>query len=446
MAIYVVLFVMANIFISFEESETISKWTKRAVVCGVMGLLLFLTFALRHPSMGIDLHYGSSSGYLASYKKIAEMSWEEVLAMESYLNYERGYVIFNKVVSTLFGSDYQILLIACAFCSIAPMVYVIYKKSESPAFSFILYMSLPFFLLIFSGLRQSIAIGLCFLAFSFVEEKKLIPFLLWTALAYTFHSSAILFFVVYPAYHIKFSSGWRWASAIALPLLYINAEEIFGLLNTLFSLGVTLDPTDAIELFTVYTLIYAFCIFFQKDGGVRKKGFQNMLLAKDEESGRQQGYLNMFWIACACQAMSAGYSLASRMGFYYSAALLFLLPSVITHMPLKNVDGSFAYSIHIKKPHALPAPDYLTATPVADLYNTRVLGSLKRFLFSLPHRAPLKYVLKSRLVKRTVSVFQEDLRDILLLFIVGCFMVFGLINLMTSFFAMAYPYKFFWKV
>ena len=52
--------------------------------------------ALRHQSMGIDLRYTKYFGYLGRFDAIAETSWSDVFDV-SIANYEKGYIIFNKL-------------------------------------------------------------------------------------------------------------------------------------------------------------------------------------------------------------------------------------------------------------------------------------------------------------------------------------------------------------
>lgn len=127
--------------------------------------LMVLIMGLRAQTMGVDLR-----GYLASFETLNEYSWKEILGLESYLNYERGYIIFNKLVGSIWCNR-QFFLFVCAAISIIPVGIVIYKCSPDPLLSIIIYIGLPVFLLNYSGLRQAIAIGILILSFEFMTEK-----------------------------------------------------------------------------------------------------------------------------------------------------------------------------------------------------------------------------------------------------------------------------------
>ena len=147
------------------EFEKAKKW-----FCGSAFFAVFLLFALKHPFCGGDLRYGQSNGYLALYCKIAGFSWKEALTEEVY-NFERGYILFNKLLS-LFSDDHQFFLAACAAVCFLPIGYTVYKLSDHPDLSVYVFLGMPVFSLFFSAVRQVIAISLCVLALLWVMEKK----------------------------------------------------------------------------------------------------------------------------------------------------------------------------------------------------------------------------------------------------------------------------------
>lgn len=443
MLIYVCLFGLACSGILFEKYSRFSKETKRIVVCTVMFLAIFFTFALRHQCMGIDLHYQNpKTGYLHSFDELTGMPWSKVIRLEKYQNYERGYIIFNKFIGMINPSR-QFFMACCAFCSIAPVAWTIYKRSESPALSFVIYMGIPYFLLIFSGLRQAIAVGLCFWAFSFVQSRKPIPFVLLVLLANAFHSTAILFLVIYPAYYFRPSIKMRWASLFILSLVYIHADFLFDLLAKYMDSTAISDNTGAINLFLVFCLIYTFCITIMKNGGVQKRGYRNMLLNKDDEIGKQQGYLNVFWFACAMQAFGGVYSLALRLAYYYIIILVLLLPSAILHMSRGKL-------ILIKGETAPATPPTPTVRPVPSrmsgeeylryksesLKNCKLKATCKRFGQALMYNRASRYV---------INFWRAHRKTIILWVVVVCFTVSGLHGLARTYWSMSYPYYFFWQ-
>ena len=153
------------------EYQKAVKW-----FCAVSFMAVCLLFALRHPFMGGDLRYGWTTGYLSIFTQIADFSWQEVFSIGIYY-FERGYILFNKLLS-LISDDHQLLLTASAVLSLGPVWYTICKESKQPDLSVYVFMGLPVFVLLFSGIRQGIAVGLCMLALLWVIRKKWISFIL----------------------------------------------------------------------------------------------------------------------------------------------------------------------------------------------------------------------------------------------------------------------------
>jgi hypothetical protein len=440
MLIYVCLFALGCGGILFEKYAKLDKQFKRVIVCSVMFLALFLTFALRHQCMGIDLRYQDpKTGYLRSFELITGMPFKKVIFMESYQNYERGYIIFNKLVGMV-NPNRQFFIGVCAFCCVAPVAWTIYKRSESPAFSFVVYMGIPYFLCIFSTLRQAIAVGICFLAFSCVQGKKPLLFTALVFLANTFHGTAILFLVVYPAYHVRLPANLRWVSLFALPLVYLHADILIDYASIFIHQISVGEGTGAINLFLVFCAIYAFCIALMKNGGVKKRGYQNMLLNSENEIPKQQGYMNIFWIACAMQAFSGVDSLAMRMAHYYMIILVLLLPSLVMHLPKGKL-------ILVKDD---TTGEETTLQTVAKRMGRREYAQSKCRRFAKTGFARAfawlgKTLFYNRFVRATIAFWRNYKKTILLWLIVLCFVVSGLDGLAHTYWSMSYPYYFFWQ-
>ena len=123
---------------------------KNYVLCLVCLVLLVLILSLRHPSMGNDLRYGEASGYLGTFKRIARMSFNSLFT-ESVMNYEIGFVIFNKIIGLLSINE-QYFLFMTSIAALLPITYMIFIYIKDPLFSFFVYMGMPVFIMMFSGL------------------------------------------------------------------------------------------------------------------------------------------------------------------------------------------------------------------------------------------------------------------------------------------------------
>ena len=328
MAIYLVIYSLIGalplLFTKlFSEKEKRNKW-----YAWIGFIFIFLVLALRHQSMGVDLGYDSNTGYLAAFDKIARFSWKEAFQVDVY-NYERGYILFNKLISSIWNNR-QFFLAVCAFISIVPVAFVVYKKSKDSIFSYFIYLGLPSFLMAFSGLRQSIAMGICFLSFLFIEDKKWVKFIITVLVASLFHYSAIIFLIAYPLYHINIGFKGRIFSLILLPVIFVLRFPLFSVLSKIFKEDAVPDNNGALTLLLVFCLIYVFCFFFAK---------------KDKQIN---GLLNLFYIACCCQIFGNIYSTAMRVGYYFMPFAILLEPPIVNEMnDEKNVRAGVKIAILI---------------------------------------------------------------------------------------------------
>lgn len=316
MTVYFSIYLILGLAIFYCKYIQLKDEDLSKAICFIGFNCLFLMFALRHPSMGHDLRYMESYGYLGGFDFISNVDWSRILKI-TLRNYETGYIVFNKLVS-IFSKERQFFMGACAFFSLLPVFYIIREKSVSPTQSIIIYMGLPVFQITYSGLRQALAIGLCFLSINYIQNKKLVKFILLILLAKTLHSSSIIFLCAYPLYYLRLTQARRWMTVALIPLVYVLRRPLFIVFSKIFKDNAAISNTGAFTLFFVFTLVYIFCILYSNG------------------SEEQTGLLNLFLMACICQAFGGVYHVAMRVGYYFMISLVLLLPLVLKDMDEKT--------------------------------------------------------------------------------------------------------------
>lgn len=308
MLVYVLLYLLiifGSVFIH-KVSKQKNKNRNVAIFCSVA---VIAVIAFRHPSMGVDLNYGGNTGYLFSYHEISGFSWSRIFG-QPYLNYEKGYVVFNKLLSYLF-TDVQFLLIACALISLIPVCVFLYKNSSSMVMSLIIYMSLPTFVFVYSGLRQAIAIGICYIAISFAYKKKFLPFLFAVILAVVFHKTSILFLVAFPLMNIKFKQVHRWISLGILAFVFVFRTQIYSIAILLFGKTTKPDNNGAYVFFLALVAVYVVCFIYS------------------DKTRKNEGFLNLLFVACLIQAMGGVQNTVVRAAYYFIPVVAVLIPNVV---------------------------------------------------------------------------------------------------------------------
>lgn len=317
MTVYFALYFLIALFSILYSARCKTEKTRNALLCWTVFFLVFLLLALRNETMGVDLlSKDMTGGYLVAYDALAKKPWSVIF--DGYLNYEAGYIFLNKLVALLSGGNRQVFLAVCALGSLLPVAYMIYRNSDTPAFSFLIYMGLPVFLLLYSGLRQSLAIGLTFLSIRFIQKRKPIPFILLVLAASQFHYSAYLFLLAYPIYYLRMNTALRVVSVFVLPVVFLLRHPLFSILSKLLKQNAAVDDNGAVTLFLVFFAIYFFCFIFT------------------DESEEQNGYTNLFFLACFCQAFGSVNSIAVRVGYYFMMPLALLLPKAVDSMRVEQ--------------------------------------------------------------------------------------------------------------
>lgn len=315
MTVYHILYLLILLNAKWREKDGVSLEQKRRRTAVIPALLLILVFGLRHPSMGWDLGYGKQGGYLWSFKMISKYSLHELFKLGGWLNYEWGYIFYNKLLGYISYSE-QWLLFVSAVLSFLPIAVLFAKCSRNIEFSYIVYMGLPCFLMPFSGVRQGIAIAISALATVSICNKDRKRFLITMLIAALFHSSAAIYLLAYPLYYWRPPKDIRILMVAFLGVIYAARYRIFGVASKLFRENAVADNNNAFMLLLVFVLIFIFCQVFCRN--------------EDESS---IGFLNIFYFACICQCFGGVYSIAMRVGYYFMPSVAVALPNILTSIP-----------------------------------------------------------------------------------------------------------------
>lgn len=282
-------------------------------------VLMTVLVALRHESVGND-----TQNYMRHFGYFFHLSWEQC-GKEST---EIGFVYFNKIISLL-TKEPQIFIAISAIVSLA-MIYPTYKRlCLDTSLTVVLYVTMSTFVMAFSGVRQMLAIGIGFLAYECVRRKKLIPFILFVALAMTFHVSAFMLAFMYPLYHAKITRKWLIAIVPTLVFVFVFNTQIFtslGLILARFTeYDASVTQTGAFAMLFLFAVfaVFAFLIPEETSLDVETIGLRNFLL-----------------FSLVLQMFAPLHTIAMRMNYYYIIFIPLLLPKIVKAR--SNYCGQFA--------------------------------------------------------------------------------------------------------
>lgn len=288
----------------------------QAIFCFI---LLWLIQGLRHESIGVD-SYTSYRPYFESVESGIKAIFD---FSDRFANFEIGYVVLNKAFKTFISSDPQLFILFTSFLSIFPVAVIFYKYSCNIVFSFWIFASLQIYHFGFSGIRQAIALGICFYAFHYIIKEKLFLFVILVLLASLFHTSALLFLPAYWTYHkFKLTKLSLLVSLVVVVLatFFIKpiAVEIVSLLfgGEKYISALEVEGTASYDLLILFIFVLSFTY-----------------ISQDETVNKLRPFL-LFTIAFQTLGIVSPY--ATRIGYYYYMFFPIVIPLVIKTTKLFN--------------------------------------------------------------------------------------------------------------
>lgn len=279
----------------FGDDQITRKRNKMTLILFFAGL--FVLLALRDITVGKDLNE-----YKVIFERCYRSSFDELIN----LKWELGYTVYNKIIAYV-SKDYRFFLIVTAALTLIP-IYKLYSQETKYSFLLIvLFVNMPCFLMIFSGLRQAIATSIGIFVFMAMEKKKYILSALLILLASLFHLSAWVLLLLYPAFFIKIKVKHLLFVLPSMLAIYAFRIPLLAALITLMPDQYTefygeIGNTGAIGMMILFLIfsIFAFAVL-------------------DEECISKETYFlrNILLIATIFQFFVPIHGLVQRMSYYF---------------------------------------------------------------------------------------------------------------------------------
>ena len=275
--------ILAYIALCFVLSFVAKQYPK------TKGFVIFIIFLLgviisgyrRYDFTEDNLAYINYFNYHS--KRTLFASWQDVLLDEGK---DPFYYFLGNVFSKL-GFSYRGWFVFIATVYMGGFCYVTYKYSKDYFISMLILITQSYFYFSMTGLRQTLAMGICFFAYDFAVRKKPIHFALAVFLASLFHSSALIFAVFYFVKNLKINFKYWFASIAALAVSFLFPSFINRVVEQLAwneDLAKHADKTTGLSIlgFIVQFCILLFCYMFTrfdaKNDNYRKPWFAAMVI------------------------------------------------------------------------------------------------------------------------------------------------------------------------
>lgn len=136
---------------------------------------------------------------------------------------ERGYIFLNSFFKTLRFSYYGYIFIQASFI-VFTTYFALRKYTGEFMLVVMVFLYKFYFYNVFISLRQPITIAIFFIMLKFMEEKKIVPYMLLGLLAFYFHTAAIVLFPLYFLNRVKLTRNLVLTlNAIFIPTLILSA-------------------------------------------------------------------------------------------------------------------------------------------------------------------------------------------------------------------------------
>ena len=248
----------------------------------IMCVLLILQAGLRHENCGADTY-----AYKMFWESYHELPWNKIVSdIQSGFLFDPGFYVFMKASQYIFPT-YQLFLLlsAAVFVSaLCSFTYRLIDRNFDVVWFVLIYECLFYSTLAECTIRQGYAVALCLYSYRFIENRKLIPFILTSLIASTFHGSAFAFLPFYFLHNTKKMTTVMVLAVITVPFLFSIKNEFVSFavdtLNNEKYMGYKeVSDNSAHSFGMVYSLLFFLGVYFRNVYMKHKKEAPDMLMA-----------------------------------------------------------------------------------------------------------------------------------------------------------------------
>lgn len=231
--------ILVGVLLIYTGSEE-GKNKRKKIFVVITCIQWILISGLRADSVGAD-----TENYLNIFDSHARMSWREIFNTfkifitgnssdaVSDLALEPLFVLFNKIVS-LFTTNHVIYKFIIATIFMSALGTYVYKYSEDPCLSFIIYGGLFYNMFSLTGYRQVIAVAFVLFGFRFILDRKLIPFIITIIIGTLFHKTTLIFVLLYILAYKKITVKYLFTILVIFVLMVIFNHQLFEITKNIF--------------------------------------------------------------------------------------------------------------------------------------------------------------------------------------------------------------------
>lgn len=324
-----------------------SSQKNKKIYCGVVAFQWVLVSGLRDWSVGADTY-----AYYLSFERIKNTSWSSILLdLWNYIAYgadvkDPGYAVVEKGFQYISG-DYQVFLLAIAALFMGTMAVWIYKNSNMPCFSFILFSTLFYSFYAVTGHRQTIATALIvFMGYECIKKRRPIRFAILAALAFFIHKSSLVFIPFYFIANIPITLPYVIIALIVVVTVAALGRPLYGAIADWMGFGEEQIEYAVGGAETYATVLVLMCVLILATYPLYKKHRENanhifnitlltlmssLLVYQNQSFMRIQQYYSLFLMISFPEVLSCCEKKTRTLG--YLGVIVFMVFYLIIQSP-----------------------------------------------------------------------------------------------------------------
>jgi len=261
--------------------------------------------------------------------------WFHRIADGATTYFEPGFVLLNHAVAS-FTNDAQWLFVASSFITLLLIFTAIRKYSVNPALSVFLYSALSFLFYSFNATRQFIAVGIIFLAYGHMIDRKWFKYMLYVLLAAAFHKTALFMAGIYLIINLKFTKLQYLFVTLLASTSIIFREPLLTFMTSLYPMYKDnedfLNVVAFSEVFISTSVILLIVMIYYI-----KKGIMSLDNIKDRIT-----FNSVFFILLVHTGL-AWIPAINRISLYLDIALILIIPLLLAK--IKNTEWRYLFTI-----------------------------------------------------------------------------------------------------
>lgn len=305
------------IMIQYIKIEGIDYKQRNKISIFVFFAILAAMLSLKHPSIGNDTY---------NYFNIVEQYLIYDLSIIKSFTNEIGFAVLIKGLSYI-SANPQVIIGIISVLTVLFIFATYIQYTVDASLTIAIFCILSTFPMLFSGVRQMIAVGIGFICFYFVKKNNIIMYIIVALVGVSIHTSAVMLFFMYPLYYLRITQRRVLVLVPVMTLVFWFNDTIFTYLGRYIETYTRFDASITntggylmivlLAVFSVYSFIIPDESLMDKD----TKAFRNFVL-----------------FSVLIQMFAPIHTLAMRMGYYYLVFIPLLIPKIIEYRKIKWIN------------------------------------------------------------------------------------------------------------